>query len=132
MKKIKSAQAVLNLLREEQMVMPGTYRDMCKKYWSVPFLCGCGSSHGLLTSVNFDFEVAGEFEYSLLALRCPEWSVFKLEVTDDIMSRKKPTGYITWVQLKGIFNLKIVSLWYAEESVFMEAQDDLIKMMQSS
>ena len=130
--KISSKKEILTLLMEEQMLMPRTYYDMLNQYKGVKFECGCGKSHGILNHVNFDLEVVAEFEYSVIALRCPEWSLFQFSVSDGGVSVKKPHKFVTLTQFKGIFNLKINSLWYAEESLYMSAQDEFLKIMQNS
>lgn len=135
MKRVDSRQEVFNLLKQEQMVMPGTYHDECYKYQGVHYDCGCGRTHGLLTDFgigNFALEVVAEFEYSYLTLRCPEWHSLNLDVLDGELVQRTPEKIVTMVLLKGIFNLKISSIWFANESIYMSAQNEILEMMKNS
>jgi hypothetical protein len=132
MKRIDSKKEVFNLLKQEQMVMPGTYYNEFAKYQGVHYDCGCGRTHGFHTTVVLALEVVAEFEYSYLTLRCPEVYALNLDVHDGELVHSKPEKIVTMVLLKGIFNLKIASLWFANETIFMSAMDDILEIMQNS
>ena len=138
MQEYKTKKEVLNLLIEEQMVMPLTYFEECRKYQGVEYNCGCGRTHPFLVDnygqemASYPLEVLAEFEFSFLVIKCPEWMQINLDNQDDeTLKIREPKKIVTMVMLKGIFNLKIVSIWYAEESIFNSALEEKLKIMQN-
>ena len=55
-----------------------------------------------------------------------------LDVQDDeTVKSRKPKQVVTMVMLKGVFNLEIVSIWYAKENIFNSALEEKLKIMQN-
>ena len=138
MQECKSKKEVLNLLLEEQLVMPLTYFEECRKYQGVEYKCGCGRTHPFLVDNyghemgSYNLEVLAEFEFSFLVIKCPEWMQINLDVQDDeTLKIREPKKVVTMVMLKGIFNLEMVSIWYAKESIFNSAWEEWRKIMQN-
>ena len=138
MQECKSKKEVLNLLLEEQLVMPLTYFEECRKYQGVEYKCGCGRTHPFLVDNyghemgSYNLEVLAEFEFSFLVIKCPEWMQINLDVQDDeTLKIREPKKVVTMVMLKGIFNLEMVSIWYAKESIFNSAWEEWYKIMQN-